>query len=110
MPYDAELSESVRRLLARRRGFVEKKMFGGVGYLLNGNMCVGVWREFLILRLGPKRGPLALTEPFVRPFDITGKAMTGWAMIEPEGMSEEEDLREWVQQAIAFVKTLPAKE
>ena len=110
MPYDAELSERVRRVLARRRGFVEKKMFGGVGFLLNGNMCVGVWREFLILRLGPKRGAAALTEPFVRPFDITGKAMTGWAMIEPEGMSEEEDLREWMQQAIAFVKTLPAKE
>ena len=79
MPYDEELARRVRPLLMRKRGFDQKKMFGGVGYLLQGNMCVGVWKEFLIVRTGPDFYQDALDRPHVRKFDITGKTM-GFAL------------------------------
>lgn len=84
-------------------------MFGGVGFLLAGNMCVGVWKEWLIVRLGPDRGEAALREPHVREFDITGKAMRGWAMVGPGGLEGDDDLRRWCDAAIKFVRTLPEK-
>ena len=79
MPYDETLADRVRTCLARRKNFESKKMFGGIGFLMSGNMCVGVWKEFLILRLGIDAAQQVLTERFVRPFDITGRAMRGWA-------------------------------
>jgi len=109
MAYDEPSAGRMRKLLARRQGVVEKQMFGGVGFLLRGNMCVGVWKEFLILRLGPEAGEAALEEPFTRPFDITGRAMQGWVMVYPEGFAEDADLADWVQRAVGFVKTLPKK-
>lgn len=86
MPYDPRMAERAREVLQGRRGLSEKKMFGGVGFLLHGNMCVGVWREYLILRLGPEQAEDALREPFVKPFDITGRAMSGWVMVESRGL------------------------
>jgi TfoX/Sxy family transcriptional regulator of competence genes len=109
MPFDESLAARVRLLLRRRRGFSEKKMFGGVGFLLNGNMCVGVWKEFLIVRVGPDAYDDALAEPGVREFDITGRSMTGWVMVEPDGVESERKLSEWVQQAVDFVEGLPKK-
>lgn len=108
MPYNEELAARVRNALSRRRHFTEKKMFGGVGWLLNGNMCVGVWKEWLIARLGNDYS-LALREPHVRAFDITGKALTGWVMVGLPALVTDEALREWVNRCIAFVRTLPAK-
>lgn len=108
MPYNEQLAERIRRLL-RGRCFAEKKMFGGIGFLLNGNMCVGVWREFLILRLGQEHAGDALREPFVKEFDITGRAMTGWVMVESGGVQDDASLSEWIEQAAAFVRALPAK-
>jgi TfoX N-terminal domain len=64
-------------------------MFGGVGFLVNGNMLVGVWKDSLIARLGPEQGDEALLEPNVKEFDITGKAMKNWILVEPEGVVEE---------------------
>ncbi|MCI0701775.1 MAG: TfoX/Sxy family protein [Planctomycetia bacterium] len=87
----------------------EKKMFGGVGWLLNGNMCVGVWKEWLIARLGDEYAD-ALRDPNVREFDITGKAMKGWVMVEPDGVATDEELRDWVSRCVAFVCTLPSKD
>lgn len=84
-------------------------MFGGVGFLLNGNMLVGVWRNSLIVRLGPEAGEEPLLEPHVREFDITGKPMKGWVMVEPEGVEDDDQLKEWIDRATRFVKTLPAK-
>lgn len=84
-------------------------MFGGVGFLLNGNMLVGVWKESLIVRLGPERGDEALLEPHVREFDITGKAMKGWVMVGPEGVEDDDQLKRWIQRAVKFVGKLPAK-
>ena len=109
MPYDKRLADRARQALQGRRGLSEKKMFGGVGFLLHGNMCVGVWREYLILRLGPEQAEDALREPFVKPFDITGRAMSGWVMVESRGVDDEAALAEWIGQAISFVETLPAK-
>jgi TfoX N-terminal domain len=109
MPYNEDTAQRVRQLVKRRKGFSEKKMFGGVGFSLQGNMCCGVWKEFLILRLGANAYENALREPFTKVFDITGRAMTGWVMVLPEGFEEDEDLKTWFELALKFVRTLPAK-
>jgi TfoX/Sxy family transcriptional regulator of competence genes len=108
VPYNEDLAARVRAAFARRKNITEKKMFGGVGWLLNGNMCVGVWKEWFIARLGDDYS-LALREPHVREFDITGKSLTGWVMIGLPALATDEALREWVNRCIAFVRTLPAK-
>ena len=77
MAYDESLAVRIRTALARRKNVEEKKMFGGVGFLLNGNMLVGVWKDSLIVRLGPDSYEDALLEPHVKEFDITGRAMKG---------------------------------
>jgi TfoX/Sxy family transcriptional regulator of competence genes len=109
VPYDEALAGRVRATLARRKNITEKKMFGGVGWLLNGNMCVGVWKRWLIARLGEAFAD-ALREPDVRPFDITGKALGGWVMVGPEALTGDDELREWVNRCVRFVRTLPPKE
>ena len=109
MAYSEELADRVREIVPRKKGIKEKKMFGGVGFLLNGNMLVGVWKEFLIVRLGPEEGTKALKEKFVIPFDITGKPMKGWVMVVPDGVEEDAQLKKWIQRAMKFVETLPAK-
>jgi TfoX/Sxy family transcriptional regulator of competence genes len=110
MPFDAQLADRVRKLLSRRKGFSEKRMFGGVGFLLNDNMCCGVLRSDLILRLGADAGGEALREYGVRPFDITGRAMQGWVMVGPPGYDVADDLARWVKLAAQFAGSLPAKE
>lgn len=109
MAYDPELAARVRECLAGRPGLEEKKMFGGVGFLLGGNLCCGVLRGDLILRLGPEAAEATLEEPHVRPFDITGRAMKGWAMVDRAGWEEEGDLRRRVAAAAAFAASLPPK-
>ena len=105
----ADLIERVRKHLRRRKGFEEKKMFGGTGFLLNGNMCCGIHKRRLILRLGIEAAEAALQQPHVKPFDITGKPMRGWAMIDERHLDDEGTLREWVLLAVGFAKTLPEK-
>jgi TfoX/Sxy family transcriptional regulator of competence genes len=109
MAYSEELADRVREIVSRKKGIEEKKMFGGVGFLLNGNMLVGVWKEFLIVRLGPEDGEKALKEKFVIEFDITGKPMKGWVMVVPDGVEEDAQLKKWIQRASKFVEKLPAK-
>jgi hypothetical protein len=109
MAFSEELAERIRQGLARRSGIEEKKMFGGIGFLLNGNMLVGVWKDSLIVRLGPEEGEEALKEPHVSEFNITGRAMTGWALVAPEGVQEDNQLRGWMQRAEKFVGKLPEK-
>jgi TfoX/Sxy family transcriptional regulator of competence genes len=110
MAFDEALAERIRQRLARRKNVAEKQMFGGIGFLLNGNILVGVWKESLIARLGPDAGGEALKEPYVKEFDITGRAMRGWVLVEPAGVEEDEQLGDWIQQALKYVGTLPAKE
>jgi TfoX/Sxy family transcriptional regulator of competence genes len=108
MPYSETLAERIRRRLARQKNVEEKKMFGGIGFLLNGNMCVGVWKESLIAGVGPEQYEEALQEPFVGEFDITGRAVKGWVLVAPEGIEDEDQLQEWIQRALKFVGTLPS--
>ena len=84
-------------------------MFGGIAFLLRGNMLVGVWNDSLIVRLGPDEGDKALREPHVVPFDVTGRPMKGWVMVEPDGLDTDTQLRDWIDRAVSFVRTLPAK-
>ena len=110
MAFDEALAERIRRGLARKKGIEEKKMFGGIGFLLNGNMLVGVWKESLVVRLGEEEGEEALKEPHVKEFDITGKPMRNWVLVGPEGVQNDEQLNAWIQRAVKFVVALPAKE
>lgn len=87
----------------------EKKMFGGIGFMLNGNMCVGIWKAALIVRLGPQQAAVAMQEPNVVEFDITGRPMKGWVVVEAEGVETDEQLSGWIQRAVAFVDELPRK-
>lgn len=103
------LAARIRQQLARRRGVAERAMFGGIGFLLHGNLLVCAWKGSLIVRLGPVEGEAALREPHVRPFDVTGRAMKGWAMVAPEGVADDDALGDWMQRALQFVRTLPAK-
>src|SRR4029079_8063500 len=109
MAYSESLALRIRHVLTGRRGVVEKKMFGRAGFLLNGNMCVGIWKQSLIVRLSAEAGEAALQEPNVVAFDITGRPMKGWIMVEPDGMETEEQLHKWVGRAVEFVETLPRK-
>src|SRR5262245_45177729 len=110
MAFSEALAERIRQGLGRRKGVEEKKMFGGIGFLLNGNMLVGVWKDSLIVRLGPEEGEEALKEPHVSEFNITGRAMKGWVLVAPEGVEDDEQLRDWIQKAVKFVGKLPAKQ
>ena len=109
MAFDDLIADRTRRALSRRKNVEEKKMIGGIGFLLNGNMLVGVWKEYLIVRLGVEQAEEELREPHVREFDITGRSMKGWVMVGPEG-AEEDRLTDWVQRALTFVGKLPAKD
>jgi hypothetical protein len=109
MPYDAGLAARLEELVRGRRGFEHKKMFGGIGWMLNGNMCVGVYKEWLIARVGESAGAKVFKERHAKPMDLTGKPMRGWAMIAPEGVAQDRDLKRYTELAIAFVKTLPCK-
>ncbi len=109
MTYSESLAERIRHCLRDRRGIAEKKMFGGVCFLLGGNICVGVWETSLIVRLGPEAGPKALAEPHVRPFDVTGKPMRGWVMVAAEGLEDDAALSGWLERSLEFVSLLPPK-
>jgi hypothetical protein len=110
MPYDPGLAERLHGVVARKKGMAEKKMFGGIGWMLNGNMCVGVYKDFLIIRVGEKKAATLSREKGVGPMDITGKPMKGWLMVAPGGYEDDVALRMYADAAFAFVKTLPEKE
>jgi TfoX/Sxy family transcriptional regulator of competence genes len=108
MAYDLKLAERIRSQLDGIP-IVEKKMFGGVGFLLNGNMACGVNKDNLIVRIDSERQNALLKNPHARPFDLTGKPMKGWLLVEPEGCKTDKQLSAWVKEGIEFALTLPAK-
>ena len=97
MPFDENLAGRIRKTLARKKGIEEKKMFGGIVFMLNGNMLVGVRKVSLIVRLGEDQAEAALRETHIKPFDITGRPMKNWVMVKPEGIEDDDQLKEWVQ-------------
>ena len=109
MAYNLEVDDRIRETIKDWSGTDAKKMFGGICHMINGNIMCGVYKDFLILRLGVENAAVALKREHVRPFDITGRAMRGWVMVAPEGFEAKADLRRWLDQAHQFVKTLPAK-
>jgi TfoX/Sxy family transcriptional regulator of competence genes len=109
MAYKEEIEKRIKKIVSDWENTTDKKMFGGVCHLLNGNMFCGVHKEFLILRLGEEKADAALKSPHARVFDITGKPMKGWVMIAEDGFKGNDDLKKWLDQAANFVKLMPAK-
>ena len=108
MAYNLKLAERIRSELDGTP-FVEKKMFGGVGFLVNGNLACGVNKDDLIVRVDPEKHEALLKKPHARPFDMTGRPMKGWLLVEADGVKTDKQLSTWVKQGIEFASTLPAK-
>lgn len=109
MAFDEALAERVRKQLGRRPGLVEKKMFGGIAFLINGNMSVGVHGEELIVRIAPESTDTALKERGVRRFDITERPMKGWLLVGGSGIRTPDALATWVRRGADFASSLPKK-
>ena len=109
MAYDETLALRIRAALPAIPGLTEKKMFGGLAFLVDGNMACGVSRANLMVRISPDATDAALAQPNVRVFDMTGRPMKGWVLVEPAGIQEEEDLKHWIAQGVTFAQSLPPK-
>jgi TfoX/Sxy family transcriptional regulator of competence genes len=107
--YDERLAERIRRATAERAGVTEKKMFGGLAFLLDGHMFCGVIDDELMVRLGEERAGSALDQPHTRPMDFTGRPLKGYIYVAPEGLAEEAELRVWVDAGAEFASALPPK-
>ena len=109
MAYNIDIEKRISPIVSRWENTELKKMFGGICYLLKGNMVCGIYKDFLILRLGEANAEKHLADRHVRPFDITGRPMKGWIMIAPEGFKKEAHLKKWLREAKNFAETLPQK-
>lgn len=109
MGYDEALADRVRDALGAREGASERKMFGGVVFMIGGNMAVGVIGEDLMVRLDPTDAEHALTEPHTRPMDFTGRPMKGMVYVDPGGTEADDDLSAWVEAGADFAASLPSK-
>jgi TfoX/Sxy family transcriptional regulator of competence genes len=109
MVYDEGFATRVREVLGERPGLAEKQMFGGLAFLVHGNMACGVRGDDLIVRVAADTAEAALAEPGTRPFDLTGRPMKGWLLVDPDGHAEDEDLRRWVERGLAYADSLPPK-
>ena len=107
--YDEKLADRVRLLLEGHETVVERKMFGGLAFMLSGNMCCGVLKDELILRLGPEGADLALDEPHTRPMDFTGRPMSTFVVVVPAGLDTEDALAGWIDCAVGYASSLPPK-
>lgn len=108
MAYNLKLAERIRSELTGLP-FVERKMFGGVGFLLNGNMACGVNKDNLIVRVDPEKQAALLEKPHAKPFDLTGKPMKGWLVVEAAGVKTDKQLEKWVREGTEFALSLPSK-
>jgi TfoX/Sxy family transcriptional regulator of competence genes len=109
MAYDEDAARRLREELGTLHGLTEKKMFGGIAFLIGGNMACGVIGPDLIVRVGPVQHAAALAQPGARVFDFSGKPMAGWVTVGPAGYATEDDLARWVKLAMTFADALPAK-
>jgi hypothetical protein len=109
MAYDNGLAQRIREALEGRSGVSEKAMFGGLAFLVDGKMFVGVQDSVLMARVGPERHADALAVAHVREMDFTGRPMKGYVYIDPPGLREDKDLSAWVQWCVGYVAALPAK-
>ena len=109
MAFNEALAQRLRDVLYPLTTAEEKKMFGGIAFMVSGNMTVGVIQDNLIVRVGLEKYETALGKPGVDLFQPTGKPMAGWVTVLPEGHQTDDDLKYWIELALEFVKTLPAK-
>jgi hypothetical protein len=108
--YDEELAERLRELLAAEDGVTEKKMFGGLAFLVNGHMAVAASGQGgLLARSDPARADEALEREHAEPMVMRGRPMEGWIRVAPEGVAGKRDLRWWVDRGVGYVRTLPPK-
>jgi len=110
MAFDPNLAESLRELLRDQRGVTEKKMFGGLAFLLNGHMCVSASRTGgLLARIDPADTDAVLDRPHVSRMKMGGRTMDGWIIVAPGGLRTRREIAAWVKRCVGYVKTLPAK-
>jgi hypothetical protein len=109
MAYDEGLAERIRLYLAADPGVTEKRMFGGIAFLHEGNVAVGVTGDELMVRLGPHAADAALARPGARVFDMTGRPMRGWVLVAGSAVTEDEALGAWIDEGRAFAASLPPK-
>ena len=109
MAYSEAVAARIRAAFGKREDLVEKKMFGGIAFMLAGHMCVGVVDDVLMARVGPDQYADALAREHAREMDFTGRSMKGFAFVDPEGFADDENLAEWIGLCESFVRTLPPK-
>ncbi len=109
MSFDEALAERIRRTLAGRKGVTEKKMFGGIAFMIDGKMFLGVIKSDLMARVGPDQHAAALAEPAARPMDFSGRPMEGYVYVAPPGTKTDAALKKWSERCLAFASALPAK-
>ncbi len=109
MAYDQQLAERIRQTFPARKGVSEKRMFGGLCFLVGGHMAAGIVQDQLVVRVGPDAYEDALAEPHVRPMDFTGKPMKGIVYVTKEGLMNDTDLKSWLRRGVSFARSLPPK-
>jgi hypothetical protein len=109
MAYDEGLATRIRDAIGDRPGLTEQRMFGGLAFLVHGNMACGVRGDDLIVRLAADAVESVQGEPGVRPFDLSGRPMKGWLLVAADGHAEDDDLRRWVDRGVAYAASLPPK-
>jgi TfoX/Sxy family transcriptional regulator of competence genes len=109
MAYDEGLAVRISEILADQPDVTEKKMFGGLVFMVNDHMCVGIVNDMLMVRVGPDNYENALKMDHCREMDFTGRAMKGMVYISSEGIAEDDDLEYWLNLSVGFVKSLPPK-
>lgn len=107
--YNEDLANHIRAILADRPHMVAKKMFGGIGFILNGNMAVGVLGDELMVRVPPEQYEALQREPHIGIFDLTGRPMRGWLVVAPAGFATDAALEQWVAIGVAVAESLPPK-
>ena len=110
MAYDEDLANRVRELISLESGLTEKKMFGGLAFLLNGHMSVGVSGQGgLMVRVDPEETDALVAKPHARPFEMRGREMQGWLRVDAEGVRTKRQLEPWVRRGVAHARSLPSK-
>ncbi|PYO35378.1 MAG: RNA methyltransferase [Gemmatimonadetes bacterium] len=110
MAFDEQLAARIRKRLGKRAGLTEKQMFGGIAFLLRGNMCVGIHKDELIVRLAAEDTDQALREKHTRIFDLSGgRTMKGWILVQPKGLATDAALGKWVGIGLEYAAGLPPK-
>ncbi len=109
MVYNEELAQRIRDQIGAHPALVEMQMFGGIAFMIHGNMSVGVAGDELMVRVGKENDEAALARPHVRPFDLSGRPMAGWVLVRANGTAADKDLAGWIDIGVKYAESLPPK-